>query len=124
MKQELIPAPIDNKNVMTDFTEVFHNGDCLSISKPIGNLVHVKHVYEWFVVENCLCCVEYVFGLQWFRVYVQNSSTEENRDKANRYIQQCVEQLYHDNVTQELIVEKDDTPGTLASTYNFYFKDK
>lgn len=123
MKQELIPAPIDNKNVMTDFTEVFHNGDCLRISSPVGNKGDTQF-YEYFVVENCLCCVNYCFGRNKFVAYIQHFSTGYDYEKAERYIQQCVEQLYHDNVTQELIVKKTANRVLGHVTCEFYFKEK
>lgn len=121
MKKVLYKAPIDNKNVLTDFTEVFHNGDCLSVTIPVGTN-GTTHTYEYFVVENCLCCVSYVFGLNWFRVEVQQHSSPENYEKAKRHIEQCIENLYHDNVLQELIVKKDCGPGIFKDcTYEFYF---
>lgn len=110
MNKELYPAPIDNKNVLTDFTEVFHSGDCLTRKGRYGNVI------EYFVVEDCLCSVSYVFGASVFHVHV-HFGIEQNKDKANHYIHECIKQLYHDNVTQELIVRQ-----VRYCTYQFFFK--
>lgn len=110
MNKELYPAPIDNKNVLTDFTEVFHNGDCLTRKGNRGEVI------EYFVIEDCLCSVSYFFGLSIFKVRVIFGS-DNNKVRANHYIQECIKQLYHDNVTQELIVRQ-----VRYCTYQFFFK--
>ena len=116
MKKVLYKAPIDNKSVLTDFTEVFHNGDCLC-RKGAGGMT-----IEYFVVEECLCSVSYHFGHNRFRVCVEQFNNDLNYHRAVNYFQECINNLYHDNVTQELLVKKENIPGILKDgSYGFYF---
>lgn len=55
--------PIDNKSIMTHFTERFHKGDCLAQYDG----VHRREVFELF---GCRCDISYEYGKNWFRLWV------------------------------------------------------
>ena len=54
-------APIDNKNVLEDFTEIFHNGEYI---ENVEN--HIT--YQIFFKCGCLCEISYRFGQNWFKI--------------------------------------------------------
>ena len=69
METKLVRFPIDNKNILEDFTEVFHDDDC------------VEHRYKGFVkqafyFQGLLCQVSYLFGsAKFFVVCTEKIST-------------------------------------------------
>lgn len=60
-RKELIPAPIDNKNILEDFTEVFHQDDCIETR-------HQGVVKQAYWDDGNLWVVAYCFGANWFHV--------------------------------------------------------
>lgn len=58
--KNLIPAPIDNKNIMEWFTESFHDNDCIES-------LNDKVIVQVFFYEGCLCEISYRFGQNWFK---------------------------------------------------------
>lgn len=62
-EKKLIPAPIDNKNVCEDFTDVFHFGDFVEHS---ANRVIKQAFWE----DGNLWVVAYRFGFNWFHIHL------------------------------------------------------
>ena len=76
--KELIPAPIDNKNVVTDFTDDFHYGEFVESAE------HGVH-RQAFWKCGALCVISYEFGNNWFDIqFVQ--ATEQQAKAAAREI--------------------------------------
>jgi len=100
-EKQLTPAPIDNKNVMTNFTEVFHNGDYITRKGTNGR------IFEYFIVEDCLCVVSYMLGRNDFLVYPVILNHPSEAGKIYQYLDKCIGHIYHDNVAEELIVKKE-----------------
>lgn len=70
METKLVRFPIDNKNILEDFTEVFHDEDCVEFR-------HKGFVKQAFYFQGLLCEVSYLFGsAKFFVVYTENISTE------------------------------------------------
>ena len=68
-EKKLMPAPIDNKNVCEDFTDVFHCNDYVEHSVN-------RVVKQAFWDDGNLWVVAYRFGFNWFHVHL----VQEGRD--------------------------------------------
>ena len=95
---------------MTDFTEVFHNGECLSRSEG-------SHHFEYFVVEDCLCCVSYYYGLHKFNLEIIQGE-QRNHIRCRHMLSEMVKELFPEwyQDSTELRVRQID-----STTYGFYF---
>lgn len=56
----LIPAPIDNKNILEDFTDNFHHDEYIQSAFD-------KVTQQVFFMKGCLCELMYRFGQNWFK---------------------------------------------------------
>lgn len=70
--------PIDNKSIMTHFTERFHKGDCLEEYDG----VHRREVFELF---GCRCDISYEYGKNWFLLRVLEGEEQEAMNCYNHF---------------------------------------
>lgn len=75
METKLVRFPIDNKNILEDFTEVFHDDECVEFR-------HKGLVKQAFYFKGLLCEVSYLFGSAKFFVVC----TEKISDKLRAEI--------------------------------------
>ena len=106
--ENLTPAPIDGKNVTSDFTEAFHNGECM---KRIDGKIH----FEYFVLRDCLCEIVYTFGNHRF-VVRPIAGGPKQESLCREYFQRIVDDMNGVNKSPGLSVK---TFGN--GTYGFYF---
>lgn len=69
-EKKLIPAPIDNKNIMEDFTDDFHEGDFV---EHVENRVHRQAFWKC----GALCVISYEFGNNWFDIQFVSSTEQQ-----------------------------------------------
>lgn len=65
-------ANIDNKNILEDFTDIFHQDVYI---ERICN----KITYQVFYLCGCLCEVSYRFGQNWFKVRIIEGNPDDVR---------------------------------------------
>lgn len=70
--------PIDNKSIMTHFTERFHEDNC---TKEYDG-VHRREVFELF---GCRCDISYEYGKNWFRIRVLEGEEQEAMNCYNHF---------------------------------------
>ena len=70
METKLVRFPIDNKNILEDFTEVFHHEDCVEFR-------HKGLVKQAFYFQGLLCEVSYLFGSAKFFVVCTEKVSDE-----------------------------------------------
>ena len=68
----LRPALINDKDILSDFTSRFHDDCCVVRRGDDGSII------EYFVIDNCLCYVSYIYNSYRFKVGV----TECRLDKT------------------------------------------
>ena len=73
--KKLIPAPIDNKNILEDFSDDFHEGRYV---ETVENGIHKQAFWKCGV----LCVLTYEFGNNWFDIQFFNSTDEKYRIAA------------------------------------------
>lgn len=76
----LIAAPIDNKNVVEDFTDDFHFGEFV---ETVENRVHRQAFWKCGV----LCIISYEFGNNWFDFQFVNGTKEQMKRAAGEIAQ-------------------------------------
>lgn len=106
--ENLTYAPIDDKNVVSDFTEEFHNGECLLRTDN-----HTR--YEYFIHRDCLCEVVWTFGHHRFIVHPLYGHPVQKklcRSDFNRMI----DEMNNINIPQGLIIKTFE-----EGCYGFYF---
>lgn len=64
--------PIDNKSILEEFTDAFHNGNY------VETVTHGKHV-QTFVCFNAFCTISYTFGKSDFVLNILDSIEEQRR---------------------------------------------
>lgn len=74
-EKKLIPAPIDNKNIMEDFTDDFHEGDFV---EHVENRVHRQAFWKC----GALCVISYEFGNNWFDIQFVLSTERQAKAAA------------------------------------------
>lgn len=62
-KEKLSPMPIDNKHILEDFTDEFHEGNYVEV------VAFGKHI-QAFSYCNCLCTITYTFGEPSFELAI------------------------------------------------------
>lgn len=72
-KTTLRPAIIDDKDILSDFTSRFHDDCCVVRRAGDGSIV------EYFVINDCLCYVSYIYNSYRFKVGVVEGSPEKKR---------------------------------------------
>lgn len=105
-----IPAPIDNKNVLEDFTSVFHNDEYVS-RRSTKNTEH-----QYFVLEDCLCELTFCHGDNCFTLNVVHGEGL-NRERCQYMLEELVKELFPEDYETDLFVEK-----ITENKYAFYFK--
>lgn len=79
METKLVRFPIDNKNILEDFTDVFHNEDCVEFR-------HNRFVKQAFYFQGLLCEVSFSFGsAKFFVVCTENISTELRAEILSKF---------------------------------------
>ena len=74
-EKKLIPAPIDNKNILEDFTDDFHFGEFV---EHVENGVH----RQAFWVSGALCVMSYEFGNNWFDFQFVSATKQQLKNAA------------------------------------------
>ena len=112
MDKKLTKAPIDNKNVCEDFTDVFHNGDFVEC---VEQGVHK----QLFYLDGIPCEVRYFFGENIFRL-------EFNCDMSKMSIIRKVREALNDLNGGNIICKYDECYNGKAYVINgeFYFKEE
>lgn len=89
IEKELIPAPIDNKNIVEDFTDDFHNGEF--VEQVQGR---VRHQAFWCC--GVLCVISYEFGNNWFSFQFVQGTQEQLKLAAHAIVgvMMCYRQNY------------------------------
>lgn len=59
---KLIQAPIDNKNILEDFTDIFHNGSYIESRNR-------NQVKQAFYFDRRLFEISYMYGYNFFRLH-------------------------------------------------------
>lgn len=62
MIMKLIQAPIDNKNILEDFTDIFHSGDYVESRNR-------NQVRQAFYINGKLFEISYMYGYNFFRLH-------------------------------------------------------
>lgn len=84
LKKKLIEEiPIDDKSIMTEFTEGFHEGNCLEDYRGC-------HRREEFELFGCKCDISYEYGKSWFRLRVLEGD-EQGRLNCYNHFKNVVE---------------------------------
>ena len=103
-EKKLIAAPIDNKNILEDFTDDFHEGEFV---ETVENRVHRQAFWKC----GALCVISYEFGNSWFDLqFVQ--ATEQQAKAAAGEIAEVMSAYRENYVIKE-------GPG---GVYLIYFK--
>lgn len=106
--ENLTPAPIDEKNVVSDFTEAFHNGEYM---ERTDGKIH----FEYFILHDCLCVVHYTFGHHRFVVGPVEGDSNL-KELCRKDIRRMVDAMNGINKSQGIWVK------TFADgCYGFYF---
>lgn len=103
-EKKLIPAPIDNKNIVEDFTDDFHFGEFV---EHVENRVH----RQAFWICGALCVISYEFGNNWFDFQFVHATDQQAKAAAKE-----IAKVFH--AYRERYVIKDG-PGGI---YLIYFK--
>ena len=74
-KKNLIPALIDNKNIMEDFSDDFHYGEFVEYAE--GRIHH-----QAFWCRGALCVLSYQFGSNWFSLDFVHATEGKKREAA------------------------------------------
>ena len=104
IEKELIPAPIDNKNIVEDFTDDFHFGEFV---ESVENGVHRQAFWKC----GALCIISYEFGNNWFDFQFVQATEQQSRAAAKEIVE--VMMAYRENYVIK------DGPGGI---YLIYFK--
>lgn len=92
-----IPFPIDNKHLLEDFTDDFHEGEFVEyVDKS-------KITHQTFWMNGCACSLSYKFGQNWVKFNVL-SGLEDARKLTMRDVDEIIEsyrETLHVEVTQE-----------------------
>lgn len=88
MESNLIKAPIDNKNIMEDFTDIFHGG-------KYAEFTDGKLHKQTFYIEGVPFEIGYHLGFNHF--YVMTLGELDNMNPVN-FIREAVKELNTDNV--------------------------
>lgn len=106
--EHLTPAPIDQKNVVSDFTDIFHNDECLVRTD-------MKTRHEYFIYRDCLCEVIWTYGYHRFVVHpLQGEPNLKELCKSD--FKRIIDEMNGINKSQGLLVK---TFG--EGDYGFYF---
>ena len=73
--KKLIPAPIDNKNILEDFTDDFHYGECV---ETVENGIHRQAFWKC----GALVVLDYEFGNNWFSFQFVHTAEQQSRAAA------------------------------------------
>ena len=111
--EQLIKAPIDNKNILEDFTEVFHDGYYIEDTER-----DCKIVRQSFYVCGIPFELSYRFGTNMFRI---ESLRKANETLSIRKIQNDLESLKTETIHVEC-VENLWSDGFYSIVAQFYFK--
>ena len=104
IEKELIPAPIDNKNIVEDFTDDFHFGEFV---ESVENGVHRQAFWKC----GALCVISYEFGNNWFDFQFVQATKQQAKAVAGEIAK--VMMAYRENYVIK------DGPG---GVYLIYFK--
>lgn len=74
-ERKLIAAPIDNKNILEDFTDDFHEGKFV---ETVDNRVHRQAFWKC----GALCVISYGFGNNWFELQLVQGTERQIRKAA------------------------------------------
>jgi hypothetical protein len=102
-----IKAPIDNKNILEDFTDVFHNGTYL---ERTSNGI----TYQIFILNDCLCEISYRFGQNWFMVRMIEGDPDNIR-KCSAEIASIIKTMDEDENQSKVKF------NPVLGVYEFYF---
>ena len=78
-EKELIPAPIDNKNIVEDFTDDFHFGEFV---ETVENRVHRQAFWKC----GALCVISYEFGNNWFDLQFVQATGQQAKAAAKEIV--------------------------------------
>ena len=106
IEKELIPAPIDNKNIVEDFTDDFHFGKFV---ESVENGVHRQAFWKC----GALCVISYEFGNNWFDFQFVQATEQQSKAAAKEIVE--VMMAYRENYVIK------DGPGGI---YLIYFKSE
>lgn len=82
MKTNLTPAPIDNKNVMEEFADLFHHDSYMEHRER-----HTRHQAFW--CEGVLVVLSYEYGNNWFSFKI-NTGNQADIDKVQAHIRKGI----------------------------------
>jgi hypothetical protein len=103
--KNLIPAPIDNKNVLEDFTFNFHSD--LYIGTTFDHVAQ-----QVFFMQGCLCEITYRFGQNLFKFRIIEGDPFDVR-RCNAHKDYLIRNMNGDSV----VVKLNPTLGA----YEFFF---
>lgn len=106
--ERLTPAPIDQKNVVSDFTDIFHNDECLVRTD-------MKTRHEYFIHRDCLCEVVWTYGYHRFSVHPLHGDPKM-KDFCRTDFKKMIDEMNGINKSQGLFVKTLD-----EGCYGFYF---
>ena len=93
------PALIDDKDVLTDFSQMFHGGDCVVTRTPSGRRI------EYFTLHQCLCKLSYSMGCnQFFLTIVEGGGLD--KDRCQHRLDEIIQDFSSQNGASELHIEK------------------
>lgn len=105
---KLIQAPIDNKNILEDFTDIFHNGSYIESRNR-------NQVRQAFYINGLLFELTYHFGCNYFRI---ECLSEIGTDDIP-IIKDIVEKVESMNMDDVIVRYNDDKMNVIIGLFYF-----